>query len=273
MSQSIGVLDLSFVAEADLRTLQYCVVTGGTAAGSVKKCGTSDVPLGVLQNKPNTGEPAQVRVLGTSKVYADGAFAYMDQLAVADANGEVDTVGAAPVNIIGIALEAAGKAHVYVEMFVNRAFEGSSIAPAALTAACTFQIPFSWGPTVADIVATITSKIVGIAPCAGDITFAGFTLGNTGTDASNALSMEGDWLINGVTVFSTKPVIAKNASDGAKSTTAGTGVTVGVLNAAAVAVVAGDIITFVGTLTRTATPSDELDSLFAYCFIEPKVGA
>jgi len=271
MSQSIGVLDLSFVAEADLRTLQYCVVTAGTAANSVKKCGTSDVPLGVLQNKPNTGEPASVRVLGTSKVYADGAFAYGDQLAVADANGEVDTVGAAPVNIIGIALEAAGKAHVYVEMFVNRAFEGSSIAPAALTAACTQKQSFTLIAT-GNLIATIGPVCIGRAGFDGNVVAAGFKEGTNGIDGTDDLTRELTVTVGAVNVNSTKAKLIKSATGAAGTFTAGAGVTPGVLNASNVAVVEGDFIYVTWTLTRT-TPETEIANLTIQVDIEGKVGA
>ena len=271
MSKAVGLLDLTFIAEADLRLYQYRVVTKGTAAGTVKICGASDVPLGVLQNTPNTGEAANVRMAGTSKVYADGAFAYGDQLAVADAYGEVDTVGAAPVNIIGIALETAGKAHVFVEMFINRAFVADSIAPAALTAAATFSYALT-DVLSGDLTASVAERVIGIARGAGVIDVAGFTLGNTGADGTDALSLAMQVYINGVAVLSTPAAIAKAAADGACSLVAGTGVTLGVINASARTVALGDLISIAWTLVRT-TPEDEVADAVASIFITPKVGA
>lgn len=272
MSQALGIWDDTYIAEADLRNYQYRVVAVGASARGCVPGTTANVPIGVLQNAPNIGEAAIVRKLGSSKVYADGAFAYGDYLAVADANGEVDTAGAAPCHIVGRAEEAAGKAHVYVEMTVLTAYLAASVAPAALTDACTESQMMEYH-TSGDVVATVTAKVIGIARGAGVIDKAGFRVGNTGTDASNPLSLEGDVLINGTTIFSTKPVIAKTAADGANSFASGTGVTVGVINAAANIVAANDIITAVLTLTRTASPSDEMDTVDLFAFLTNKVGA
>ena len=272
MAASMDILSDTFIAEADLRTLQYRWMTGGTAAKTCKKCGTADLPLGVLQNTPNIGEAALLRLLGTSKMVADGAFSKLDQLSVADANGEVDTVGAAPANICAIAMEDAGGAGVIVEGLINRAFVAASIAPAALTAACTESQMLEYH-TSGDIVATVTSKVLAITKNAGVIDVAGFRLGNTGTDASNALSLELDILIGGVSIFTTKPAISKTAADGADTFTAGTGITVGAINVAANIFAAKAVITMTLTITRTASPSDELDTADVFAYLTEKVGA
>lgn len=270
MSQSVGVLDLTFVAEADLSDYQYCVMTYGTAAGTCKKCGTSDTPIGVLQNAPELGEAASVRVLGTSKVKADGPFSKGDVLSVADANGEVDTVSSAPAHIIGEAMEAAGKAGVYVEMLVTREFVPDSIAPAALTAATTYAQQITHNVS-GDLTASITAIGIGFARGAGTIDRAGFSLQNMGADGSDALSAELDILINGVSIFTTKPALAKNAADGASTFASGTGVTVGVIDEAANIVAAGDKITATWTLTRTS-PEDEMADLCISADLKYKVG-
>jgi len=272
MSQSAGVLDLPFEAEADLSALQYKFMTLGTAAGTVKKCGTADVPIGVLQNAPGILGAAVVRVLGTSKMISQSSFSKGDQLCVADANGGVDTVGAAPANICAIALEAAGAGAIVVEGLINRAFVAASIAPAALTAACTESQMLEYH-TSGDIVATVTSKVLAITKNAGVIDVAGFRLGNTGTDASNALSLELDILIGGVSIFTTKPAISKTAADGLDTFTAGTGITVGAINVAANIFAAKAVITMTLTITRTASPSDELDTADVFAYLTEKVGA
>lgn len=58
-------------AAADLRTKQFYLVkrTGPT---EVNICGAGEVALGVLVNKPNTGEPADVFALGYATVISDG---------------------------------------------------------------------------------------------------------------------------------------------------------------------------------------------------------
>lgn len=81
---------------------------------------------------------------------------------------------------------------------------------------------------------------------------------NTGTDASNPLSVALEVTIGGTSVFSTKPSIDKTASDGATTLAAGTGITVGVIDTANNAGSAGDVVTVTVEITRTASPTDEM---------------
>ena len=118
MAVSQSVFDMTFVAGANLASSQYRFVTLDAAANTVKVCGTSDRPLGVLQNKPAAGEAATVRLLGTSKVSANGAFGLHDELKVAASDGEVDTVAGGEAWACGIALAAAGGAGEIVEMWI-----------------------------------------------------------------------------------------------------------------------------------------------------------
>lgn len=124
-------------------------------------------------------------------------------------------------------------------------------------------LPYSFQAS-GNITASIAVSALGLARAAGVVTRAGFTLSETGADTTNALSLEGDVLINGVTIFSTKPALAKTAADGAWTTVAGTGVTVGVINVAADDVAANDVLTCVFTLTRTASPGTEMARLCLY---------
>lgn len=129
MATSIGVLDYSFIAEGDLSGSQYCAVTLGTAAGSCKICGVSDMPIGILQNKPTAGQEATVRLLGTSVVKANGAYAKGDMLAVVAATGKADTaVPGANLWVLGQALYASGATNDEIEITV-------SIAPLTITLA------------------------------------------------------------------------------------------------------------------------------------------
>ena len=118
MAVSQSVFDMTFVAGANLASSQYRFVTLDATANTVKICGTADRPLGVLQNKPAAGEAATVRLLGTSKVSANGAFALHDELKVAAADGEVDMVAGSEAWACGIALAAAGGAGEIVEMWI-----------------------------------------------------------------------------------------------------------------------------------------------------------
>ncbi len=63
------IIDLTFIAAADLRLYQYYLVELGSTEGTVQLHATAHAyPLGVLRNKPNTGETAVVRIMGVSEV-------------------------------------------------------------------------------------------------------------------------------------------------------------------------------------------------------------
>lgn len=111
--QPIGDSIITLKAEAALSA--GCVVTLGTAAGTCKKAGTTDKPIGVAQNAATAaGDNISVIRGGIAKCLADGGFSKGDLLVVADANGEVDTVAALTVGttayLVGVAMEAASGA-------------------------------------------------------------------------------------------------------------------------------------------------------------------
>lgn len=87
--QSSPVLDFSFKAAEDLRNYQYHFVKIG-ANNTVRLLDTNaELPDGVLQNAPNTGEEATVRILGISKVVAnagltEGTFVKPEFVSVSD---------------------------------------------------------------------------------------------------------------------------------------------------------------------------------------------
>ena len=69
------VLDWTFTAGEDLSGKQFCFVELATD-GDVEACDAiTDVPVGILQNKPKSGEQALVRVIGVSKLKINGTSA------------------------------------------------------------------------------------------------------------------------------------------------------------------------------------------------------
>jgi hypothetical protein len=65
------IIDLTFVAAEDLSTYQYFLVELGSAAGTVQLHDTAHVyPIGVLRNKPKSGETAVVRIMGVTEIAA-----------------------------------------------------------------------------------------------------------------------------------------------------------------------------------------------------------
>ena len=117
--------DLSFRAAADLRTNQYNFVKLDANGDVILASVVGERVLGVLQNKPNLGETAVVRVIGVSKVVASAAIAAGDFLTTSAA-GQGKTalrlVAATGVasNVIGMALRAAAGAGVIIAVDIQR---------------------------------------------------------------------------------------------------------------------------------------------------------
>lgn len=104
------------------------------------------------------------------------------------------------------------------------------------------------------------------APFAGDIVdLPILSAGTNGVDSVDPLFTELDVLINGTSIFTTRPRLDKTAGAGQKDTaTTGTGITQGVLKAAASLVFAkGDLIKVTLDVTRT-TPDTEFADV-AFC--------
>ena len=82
------------VAAADLSAHQFKFVKI-TAANTVNVCAAvTDVPIGVLQGTPKSGEEAEVTAIGVTKVSGDEALSPGDIIGTsADAQAQVVTVG------------------------------------------------------------------------------------------------------------------------------------------------------------------------------------
>ena len=112
----------TFTASADLSAKQFHFVKM-SGNNTVTVCAAiTDVPIGVLQNKPESGESAVVCVLGISKVVADGTLAAGDLIG-SSADGQADAIAAGTdttVYTMGQALNAASAGET-VEAFINAA--------------------------------------------------------------------------------------------------------------------------------------------------------
>ena len=67
-----AVYDESFIANIDMSSDQYKIVKLHTVAGQVVLAGAGE-GVGVLQNKPEAGQKAQVRIFGLTRVVLDGS--------------------------------------------------------------------------------------------------------------------------------------------------------------------------------------------------------
>ena len=96
----------------------------------------------------------------------------------------------------------------------------------------------------------------------GNISNAFFSVLESGKDDTNALDIEVDIKINGTSCLTTKPKIAHTSGEDSEQRTTITdeddGVTIAVIDGDANAYEPGDIITGKWTLTRTATPTTEI---------------
>lgn len=82
-------------AGADLSGKQYHFVKlSGTGMGVVVCAAATDIPIGVLQNKPTSGQEAEVVALGLTKIVGDANLAIGDQIGTsADGQADAKTVG------------------------------------------------------------------------------------------------------------------------------------------------------------------------------------
>ncbi len=106
MSQAIKDMEKTGVAGESMTASQYYIVqlsaTGNIEIGE----GATDLLVGVLQNKPASGEAALYRFAGTSKVVASAAIA-IGAFVTTTAAGKAVTTTTAGNHVIGRALEAA----------------------------------------------------------------------------------------------------------------------------------------------------------------------
>lgn len=106
------------LAGADLRTKQFTFVTLDNAGKVIASSTLGGKVIGVLQNKPNTGEVADVMAIGQSKVVASAGITAGDNIMSA-ANGLAATAATTGSSIVGKALETAAGANEVITAFIN----------------------------------------------------------------------------------------------------------------------------------------------------------
>lgn len=113
---------------------------------------------------------------------------------------------------------------------------------------------------------------LGMVRTAGNVTDVAASVLESGRDDSNALSLEIDILINGTTCLTTKPKILGNKGKAGVSKTtiaSGEGITEAVVDGSASSFSAGDIITAKLDITRTSTPTTEIQNVAILVELEP----
>ena len=118
--ESPGIDLGTLTAAADLSGKQHYFVKLASAT-TVNVCtAITDVAIGVLQNDPESGEQAVVRIFGITKVSADGTLAAGNIIGTS-ADSQADAISRGTdnsVTILGQAIEA-GSAGETVTMFFN----------------------------------------------------------------------------------------------------------------------------------------------------------
>jgi hypothetical protein len=122
-TENLTTPPLSLVAAADLRTHQhkFMVVSGDNGCNIAAGAGVACV--GVLGNKPNTGEAAEIKIGPRVKVIASAAIAA--NAAVSTNAAGLAKTAATGERVLGIALEAAGA----VNEIIAITWEPGPIAP------------------------------------------------------------------------------------------------------------------------------------------------
>lgn len=93
-------------AAADLRTYQYCAVA--LSGNNAVDVATSGAIFGVLQNKPNTGEAAEVIVAGVTKWIASTTISAAGTKLMPTTGGKAATSTGSATVVAGVALNSAG---------------------------------------------------------------------------------------------------------------------------------------------------------------------
>lgn len=122
MAYELPVLKVpGFTASADLSTKQYYFVEI-SGAGTVNVCNAAtDKAIGVLQNKPTSGQPAEIMAIGITKVSSDAALSRGDLIGPsADGQADAKVPGTDTTEYIhGIVLVASGGAGQLATAMIN----------------------------------------------------------------------------------------------------------------------------------------------------------
>jgi len=105
-------------AAADLSGKQYHLVKLASAT-TVNVCAAiTDIPIGVLQNKPESGEVAEITFIGVTKIVADGTVAAGANIGTS-ADGQADSIVAGTdttVRLVGTAIGAASAGETFTAL-------------------------------------------------------------------------------------------------------------------------------------------------------------
>jgi len=106
MSGTEDIQCLSIAAGADLSALQFTAVKYGTNKVAIQAASAAEPIIGILQNKPTSGQAASVAYRGIAKAKAGGTWASGDAL-TATTGGALIATTTNNQHIVGYAHEDA----------------------------------------------------------------------------------------------------------------------------------------------------------------------
>ena len=110
---------ITLQAAANLTTKQFHFVVLDSSGYAAAATSIAQYPIGVLQNKPTTGQEASVMVHGVTKAVADAAVAINAKVG-ASADGQAVTEATDNTSFVqGIALSAASNAGEMISVLIN----------------------------------------------------------------------------------------------------------------------------------------------------------
>lgn len=116
----MGIADLTFSASGDMSSNQYKFMKMASTAKRVLLAnGASNPgPIGILQNDPLSGEPASVKVWGTTQVWFSGSanVSYGDFLVSGSAGG-AEKAALCTANAIALETITAGSGYIEALVF------------------------------------------------------------------------------------------------------------------------------------------------------------
>lgn len=111
---------VTLVAGADLSAAQYKFVKLNSSGQAVAVAAITDVPVGVLQNAPTSGQEAEVLIVGGTKLVASEAITLPAFLSVSS-TGKADKIATTDTTqyVVGQAITAAGADADVITAVVN----------------------------------------------------------------------------------------------------------------------------------------------------------
>jgi len=117
---------VTLVAGADLSTKQYTFVKLNSSGQAVACDAATDIPIGVLQNAPTSGQEAEVLIVGGTKIVAGAALSEGALIGTSSAGKAVALVAGTDTTkyVVGTILTESGADANVVTAVVNCANPG-----------------------------------------------------------------------------------------------------------------------------------------------------